>query len=67
MKNSNESSILPRRMAQTVPEKGDGMMGEVDLEVGNLLRGGPMEFQLNEGGRLVSLEMETNCSHGYEM
>jgi hypothetical protein len=52
-KNSNESSVMPRRIEEAVPAGGDAKMGEVDLEVGDLLSGGSgeREFRLNEGGR----------------
>lgn len=56
MKNSNESSVLPRVVSQAIPLGDDGKMGEIDLEVGDVLSmegGCEREFKLNEGGRYV--------------
>lgn len=44
--------MLPRRILQAVPMESDGKMGEVDLEVADVLTGGgEREFALHEGGR----------------
>jgi hypothetical protein len=54
MKNSNESSVLPRAVVPATPMGDDGKMGEIDLEVGDVLSmegGCEREFKLNEGGR----------------
>ncbi|KAL7504824.1 hypothetical protein ACHAXN_002374 [Cyclotella atomus] len=55
MKNSNESSVLPRAVVPATPMGDDGKMGEIDLEVGDVLSmegGCEREFKLNEGGSL---------------
>lgn len=51
---NNESSVLPRAVLQATPMEDDGKMGEIDLEVGDVLSTSgacEREFKLNEGGR----------------
>ena len=51
-KSSNESAVVPRRIPPAVPREEDGKMGEIDLEVADVLAGGgEREYLLHEGGR----------------
>ena len=50
-KPSNESSVMSRIVEKATPLDEDSKMGEVDLEVGQILDHGETEFKFREGGR----------------
>ena len=50
-KPSNESAVMSRIVETATPLDDDSKMGEVDLEVGQIIDNGETEFKFREGGR----------------
>eukprot|EP00956_Cyclotella_meneghiniana_P011395 scaffold15972_cov73-Cyclotella_meneghiniana.AAC.5 len=51
-KPSNESAVMSRIVETATPLDDDSKMGEVDLEVGQIIDNGETEFKFREGGSL---------------